>query len=366
MFGHKHYVPVLKGKMGEFRALSHLPSQIRAKLTPFFDVPRPEYDWRSRFDEYLLNKAVHIHKSWGIAGTLFIDYFDLELTLRVSSGQHYVQFSFDGLRNFGVQAIPVTGLDRDDDYNSAVAQTIAMDKRGVAIRLQKEDIEAPSLTQTAIKDLLADLSVQEKDVHLVMDFRELYRNDLAQKIDDAIKFLTNFGDLKKWKTLSLAASGFPENMGAVQKNSSQLIPRTELDLWEQVLAEAKRRNLIKFPAFSDYGICHPDILDFDLSMNPSANIRYTLLRNWLIVKGAGLKKKINGRTSRDYSQFFELAEQLRSSRSYCGQEYSYGDWYIYNCRRGVEGPGHLPKWREVGTNHHLTLVAAQIANSHVI
>lgn len=366
MFGYKHYVPVLKAKMGEFRALSHLPAQIRAKLTPFFDVPRPESNRRSSFDEYLMKKAVYIHKNWGIAGTLFVDYFDLELALRTSSGQHYVQFSFDGFRNRGVQAIPVTGLDRDDDYNIAVAQTISTDKRGVAIRLQKEDIEAPSLTQADVRDLLTDLNVKEKDVHLVLDFRKLHRNDLTQKVDDAIEFLTNFGDVKKWKTLSIAASGFPEHMGEVQKHSSQLIPRTELDLWEQVLTKAKKKNLTRFPAFSDYGICHPDILDFDLTMNPSANIRYTLLRNWLIVKGAGLKKKINGRTSRDYGQFFELAKQLRSNRNYCGQEYSYGDWYIYNCRGWAKGPGNLPKWREVGTNHHLTLVAEQIANSHVI
>ncbi len=35
MFGYKHYVPILKGKQGEFRALSHLHQDIRAKLTPW-------------------------------------------------------------------------------------------------------------------------------------------------------------------------------------------------------------------------------------------------------------------------------------------------------------------------------------------
>lgn len=366
MLGYNHYVPILKGKMGEFRALLHLPAQVRAKLTPFFDVPRPENRWKNRFDEYLLKKVVEIHKNWGSSRELFVDYFDIELALRTPSGQHYVQSSFNAFRKYSVQAIPVTGLDRDDDYNISVSQAISMDGRGVAIRLQKDDIEDPSLTQQIVKDLLTDLNVKKKDVHLALDFRDLHRKDLAEKVDDAMEFLCSFGSLKEWETLSLAASGFPEHMGEVQKHSSQLIPRTELDLWEQVVTKAKKKNLTRFPAFSDYGICHPDFLDFDLTMNPSANVRYTLLRNWLIVKGAGLKKKINGRTSYDYSQFFELAKRLRSDRDYFGQGYSYGDWYIYNCKRGAEGPGHLPKWREVGTNHHLTLVAEQIANSHVI
>ena len=366
MFSHKHYVPVLKGKMGEFRALSHLPQQIRVKLTPFFDIPRPEPNWGRRFDEYLTKKASYIHNNWGIDRAIFVDHFDLKLALRTLTGQHYVKFSFDKLRKYGVQAIPVTGLDRDGDYNAAVARAISLDKRGVALRLQKEDIEAFSSTLEKIRDLLTDLSVRKKDVHLILDLRDIYQDDLAQNVDDAVEFLSNCGDLKVWKTLSLAASGFPEHMGGVYKNSMQLISRIELELWERVLSRAKKKNLTRYPAFSDYCICHPDILDFDLSMNPSANIRYTLLRDWLIVKGAGLKKKINGRMSRDYGQFFELAKKLRSNRNYCGQRYSYGDRYIYNCRRGVEGPGNLTKWREVGTNHHLTLVAEQIANAHVI
>ena len=371
MFSYKHYVPILKGKDGEFRALIRLTSSARNNLTPFIDIPRRDLDLQTNkpkdpIDVYLKRKAQKIHKAWGTHRQIFVDLFDLDLDLRIPSGTHFVEFLFSRLRNHDVRAIPVTGLDRDDDYNTAVEQIISVDKRGVAIRLQREDIEAPPSTQVDIKDLLVDLKMREKDVHLVLDFRELHRNDLAQKVNDAMEFLINFADLKEWKTLTLSASGFPEHMGEVQRHSLQLIPRTELGLWEQVLTKLKEKNLTRFPAFSDYGICHPDMLDFNLAMNPSANIRYTILRDWLIVKGAGLKKKTHGRTSYEYSQFFELANTLRSNRNYCGREYSYGDLYIYNCKMGAEGPGNLPKWREVGTNHHLTLVAEQIANSHVI
>ncbi|MCK4820862.1 beta family protein, partial [bacterium] len=262
MFDHKHYVPVLRGKEGEFRALEHLRPNTRRNLTPFIDIPRRDLDLitnqpKDRIDVYLKKKAQKIHKAWGTRRQIFVDLFDLDLDLRIPSGTHFVQFLFSRLRNHDVRAIPVTGLDRDDDYNTAVEQIISVDKRGVAIRLQKEDIEASSSTQADIRDLLADLNMKEKDVHLVLDFRELQRNDLAQKVYDAIEFLINLADLKEWKTLSLAASGFPEHMGEVQKHSSQLIPRTELDLWEQVLTELKKKNLTRFPAFSDYGTRSP-------------------------------------------------------------------------------------------------------------
>jgi len=366
MISHKHYYPILNGKKGEFMAVSHLPAQTRSYLTPFFDIPRPENEKESHIDTYLLKKADSIYRNWGTGGTLFIDFFDFGLAVRTSTGHHYVRFSFDKLRNCGVEAIPVTGLDRDDEYNNAVAQTIRIDKRGTALRLQKEDIQDPSSTKAYVRDLLVDLKVEEKDVHLILDLRDMSHGDLAQNLDDVIAFLGDFGNLKIWHTVILSASGFPQHMGDIKQHSLQLIPRIELRLWEQVLIEGKKKKISRFPAFSDYCICHPDILDFDPSMNPSANIRYTLSKNWLIVKGGGLKRNTQGRISYHFDQFYVLAEELRSHKNYCGPNFSHGDQYIQDCSVGMKGPGNLCKWREVGTNHHLTFVAEQIANSLVI
>ncbi|MFC1958502.1 hypothetical protein ACFLV6_01080 [Chloroflexota bacterium] len=33
-FGHSHYVPVLKGKLGEFRALAELTGEMKDSITP--------------------------------------------------------------------------------------------------------------------------------------------------------------------------------------------------------------------------------------------------------------------------------------------------------------------------------------------
>jgi len=366
MFGFKHYVPILKGKMGEFRALSHLTPGIYTKLTPFFDIPRPDDRWKDRFHGYLAKKADYIHKNWGALRAIFVDLFDIDLTLRTSSGQHYVQILFDELRNYNVLSIPVTGLDRDDDYNLSVANVIDTDRHGVCVRLLEDDIENPTDTYMNVSDLLSNLKAKPKDTHLILDFRQLSQNDVSQLIDDTVIFLKNFGNLKKWNTLTIAGSGFPDNMGGINKNSSKLIPRTELDLWERVLMEGKRRKLIRYPAFGDYGISHPDILDFNLAFNPAAKIRYTLPRNWLVIKGGGLKRKIKGKMSRDYAQFHTLAASMCRNSNYYGRDYSYGDLFIFNCAQHLVGSGHLPKWIEVDTNHHLTLVAQQIANSRVI
>ncbi len=365
MFGYKHYVPILKGKMGEFRALSHLSTGTKVNLTPFLDIPRSENESESDFDDHLDKKIEYIRRFWG-KDHLFVDFFDIDLKRRTSSGRHFVRFFFDGLRAHNIQAIPVTALDRDDNYNTSIAQTIDMDKRGVAVRLQRHDIEDPKSTNQALDELLVDLQTRKNDVHLFLDLREISQGGLSQDVTDVIDFLIKSPDLNAWKTLVLSASGFPPHMGGVKKNSYELIPRTELTLWERVLAESKAKKLNRLPAFSDYGVCHPNLLDFDPTMNPSANIRYTLFRDWLIVKGGGLKQRVNGRKTYNYSQFYTLAHSLRLNKSYYGKAFSYGDLYVYNCKVGSQGPGNLPKWREVGTNHHLTLVAQQIANRPAI
>lgn len=140
MFDYKHYVPVLKGKEGEFRALEHLTPNARHNLTPFIDIPRRNLDPKTKqpkdpIDVYLEKKAKKIHKGWGTTEQIFVDVFDLELDLRISNGTHFVDFLFSRLRNYGVQAIPVIGLDRsvDKDYVDAVRKTLSTDKRGVSV-----------------------------------------------------------------------------------------------------------------------------------------------------------------------------------------------------------------------------------------
>jgi len=181
MFGYKHYVPILKGKQGEFRALSNLSTSMRSKLTPFFDMPRPDSTWKKTIDAYLINKVLSIHQCWGFTRECFVDYTDFSLTQRTCSDEHYIKFSFDNFRNYNVQAIPVTGLDRDDNYNNAISRIFHKDKRGIAVRLQNGDIETPSTTKRSVGDLLTFLKVKDQDVYLFLDFRDVDRSELTQK-----------------------------------------------------------------------------------------------------------------------------------------------------------------------------------------
>lgn len=77
MFQFKHYVPILKGKMGEFGALQHLAVEVKDALSPFIDVPRVPLDFPSRTPKYPLEAhlkkiAGKIKSSWGKSRPFFI------------------------------------------------------------------------------------------------------------------------------------------------------------------------------------------------------------------------------------------------------------------------------------------------------
>jgi hypothetical protein len=362
MFGYKHYVPILKGKDGEFRALASLMPNARQKITPFVDIPRRDLDLitnqpKDPIDVYLLKKAEKIYKSWGTTRKIFVDLFDLELDLRTPNGTHFLEFLFSCLRNNNVQATPVIGLDRseDIDYVNAVRNTVSADKRGVCIRLLDEDLEIPAGTYSNVHDLIQTLGLSKRNIDLLMDFRSIYGNDLADVADIATDFLTNLPNTTEWQTIILTSSGFPESLSGVLPHSIDPIPRTELYLRNELFS--RKRNIRRFPAFGDYGICHPDLLDFDPRVHtPSAAIRYTIEREWLIIKAGSIKRY-------KLDQFRDLADILRRRPEYYGPAYSWGDNYINDCANYTVGKGNLTTWRQVGTNHHITLVGSQIANS---
>lgn len=99
----------------------------------------------------------------------------------------------------------------------------------------------------------------------------------------------------------------------------------------------------------------------------SGHLRYTIAEEYLIVKGAAVRdvKGKGGRIvrkGRGYDQMRYLCQILITHSNFYGEEFSMGDKYIVDCANGIVSTGTAETWRRVGTNHHLAVVASQIAN----
>lgn len=158
--------------------------------------------------------------------------------------------------------------------------------------------------------------------------------------------------VSSWRTLTLAACGFPDGLSSFPAGKISTTPRSEWSMWKSL----RQQRLKRLPAFGDYTIQYPDRLTFDPKlMSFSAQLRYTSDEEWLILKGNDVRKK-------GYEQFNELCRQLIKRAEYCGADFSWGDFYIHKCSNNQDGPGNATTWRQVGTTHHIQFVIRQLAN----
>lgn len=359
MPAYHHYVPILKGKQGEYRALARLSEKDRLKMTPLIDVPFLPWDHRNKrpkksYEQYLASVEVQIERSWGVNRRIMVDLYYVEEGATIGDGRHPLTFFFDNARMRNLHVIPATGLDRAVDYQDAVAKAISVDCRGFCLRLTSEDLEDLERLRADLANLLSRLNASGESVDLILDFRDLQIEDTSNTVQMAVEAVRQLPNIQQWRTLTLAASGFPRDLSGMRPATVERFPRTELILWEGVMSQG---NLPRVPFFGDYGITHPDLLDIDpRTMRMSANLRYTLEGEWIVFKGRGVRRE--GR-----SQFKQLCRDLIHRREYKGSDFSWGDEYIALCAADAAGPGNATTWREIGTSHHLALVSRHVSNS---
>lgn len=357
MLDHTHYVPILKGKEGEYGALQELSASAKSNIVPLIEVISIPWDFDNdvpakTIDDHLKPVGQKIARSWGVDRPLFIDPYWIDETERMADGRHPVTFIFEEGRNKSLLAIPVTGLRRGADYQAAVKDVIRDDNRGVCIRLENEDFEDLLGLGGSLDSLLVFLGISKADADLLLDFRDLTANQTSTVSLAAQSIVSLLPGINDWRSLIFAASGFPATMPG--PSTTTTVPRAEWSVWEGLVKH--RHRLPRLPTFGDYGISHPDPLD-DVdprNMRLSASIRYTTDTEWLILKGRGLRKF-------GFAQFHDLSKTLIARPEYKGATYSWGDGYIEECAGRTKNPGSLSTWRKVGTNHHLTLVSEQVA-----
>jgi hypothetical protein len=185
--------------------------------------------------------------------------------------------------------------------------------------------------------------------------------DCSYVSEDALPALTvalpimaeDIPDLAQWKTVTVVGTGFPKILD-VPGASNAVLLRTEWELWKGVRNDFVK--LVRRIDFGDYTITHPELVDFDpVKMKLSAKIIYTTDSDWLVYKGRTLKQ-LGGQ------QTHAMCADLIKRPEFKGAAFSMGDKYIADCAVRAVSCGNPKTWKHVGTNHHITLVAGQLAS----
>lgn len=347
MFGHKHYVPVLKGKRAEFPALGNLHS--KAAITPLLEpVPSAEPDEVPR----------RMSANWPNDSPYFIDLVfldDPDDEHTPAADDHPVRECFDEVAERDQRAIPVTSLSRSPGYQSAVQQVVSEQEQGVCIRLTADDFEedADDL-DNALQAALDFLHLGPGDTDIVLDAGSVAESaaaTIAQLHRAHIALLPN---LNNWRTLTMLAGAFPHSLAPLVRGQWNPHNRHEWRGWRLLVTGSHQPA--RLPSFGDYAIAHPD-LPPEGRATILAQLRYATPDSWLIWKGSNVFTHAAG-----FNQFYAICEDIMNRPEYRGPAFSQGDAEIQQKATNHDSPGNAEVWRRIGTNHHLETVLDQISN----
>jgi Beta protein len=341
MFSHRHYVPALRWKAAERRALEELPSDAREVVTPLIEIPPPalapseKHDVESR----VIVVAEQLAKAWG-AQPFFID-FGLVTNVRTGTGRLAIEVFLSVAAGLGLIAIPVVSNAYSSEFQSAIVSSARRRGCGFGFRVGREEVlgrspfRRPSALSDSPVDLLVDLGVWDAAV------------------PSLIVTTTSLPNIDTWRSLSVIAGAFPRDLMGMRPGRHE-IRREEWCSWRDAMSAWRSGRR---PSFGDFTIQYACYHEPPARANVSASIRYAGEDHWVVMRGEGLMNK-NGP---GWKQYPANAELLCLQDEFCGRDFSYGDRYIWDIGTH-QSPriGSPETWLAAGINHHLVLAARQV------
>ena len=359
MFNHRHYVPILKWKMGEYQALQRLSASVKDSLTPLLEIPPVGFDFetgqhKESADDHLGDFGRRLKSKWQ-ARSCFVDLKYLPTRTRMASGTHYVDAVFEAARVEGCTAIPVVSFVNDPSFIAAVGTVVRIDQRGMCLRLSMSDFDRSALASD-IEALLRTLGVGWAEVDLVIDLGTPNYLPITAYVRLMSALMDLVPALNRWRTLTIAGTAYPSSIAETVSPPFAILPRHEWVAYRAFVGSLGRE--VRIPTFGDYAVAHPDLVELDMRMiKPFAKLRYTIDDAWHIGRGTPVR-------THGFGQYRDMCATLVARPYFSGAGYSAGDAYIAACMAGTVATGNLSTWVWVSTNRHLSKVVGDLAILH--
>jgi hypothetical protein len=354
---HRKYVPVLKWKMGEYQALARLSENVRSRVVPLLEVLPSGFDFETKQvkktpAEQLKDFGKKLYSKWEDRNC-FVDLKFLDPDTRIGA-QHYLDHVFKQTSAEGCGAIPVATPQSDPAFLKALTKINDIAQIGLAIRLSGADFDDSKLMQK-IKQISVQSGVGWGETDVIIDLcspifvpKTVFRGGLTT-------ILATIPQLNKARSIIVVATSYPKSL-AEYRDKEQFIPRHEWTAY---------KNFVEFlddgariPTFGDYGVSHPDPVEFDMRfVTPFAKLRYTLEEHWYLAVGKAVR-------SAGFEQYRDMCKKLVKKDFFDGADFSEGDAYIEQCAKGEVPTGNLSTWVWVATNRHITKSVFDLSSFH--
>ena len=339
------YLPILRARGGQFKAVAALSPEARSRLIPLFDVPAPVLKEGETLERYLEKRADGIHRCWGPETPVYVDVYDFPPDFLTESGSQPIEHLAKSMRARGTRPIPVSGTtsERSTDHLSAVRTIVRGTGDGVCLRLERDELSEPDLLRSSVASTLDVLAVDPESVDVVLDLRYVGKDNvdvLRATVLEAIRVIRNLGSFRNF---AIAGGSVPEHLPKQDEGKVRREPRIEIQLWFDVIA-----TLAGFtPAFGDFGIVSPFYVPPGRRVNTPSRVRYTTATDHVFFRA---KRSDRGK----------LCQQLVASADFADPTFSVGDQNIALTANGLAGQGNPAIWVADDLSHHLVFVSAQV------
>lgn len=341
------YVPILKGKQGEYSGLQHLAPRTRAEIQPLVElVPSGDVDDADVQQNDARKAQDKLGRAWTLS-TLFLDAgnYDLDTDL---GGFGLTAYACQLLEDRSVYSVPVARLSDPPLVRTDIATVNGKFGRGACIRLTGDDLqEDGDVIEAMIDDFVAATTLRRAELDLLLDAGPVDGDVAAQLAARSIRsLLREMDQIDDYRSVTVAAGAFPQDLSEFAPNVLGTRPRYDADMWGRLASRWSGRAL----DYGDYAIAHP-LLSDGVAFAPAPQLRYTAGTTWLVLKG-------RRNDPAGHSQFYAICDRIASHPEFAGAALGSADRRIANSR--AEGTGNAATWRQIGTTHHLDLIVRRL------
>lgn len=355
------YIPILKAKSNEFKAVKNTREDIHNRMIPLFQIADPKVNGATyqKADmpkcEYIENIVAKIaeHRQ---NKYVFFDGFQWFDSTYTETNEHVYSYTFNKLKAAGALPIPVVGYDRWEiaDYRQAINGLGYQDS--YLIRLEKdafEDSYDEDYFLERLDGILDGLNLVPSNCGILLDFGDV-SNISIDDMTDVSSHLLNVLNRYNFKYIVIAGCSVPSDISQAVKNKDSVgtVVRKEMIAWKALRANNPELNLI----FGDYGVRGPNsATEGTIAPHINGKVRYTINDAFFISRGHAQTQ--NG----GWSQMKTVCEKVINSGHYLFESFSWGDEYMLKCSKGLEKTGGVNLWIAVDTNHHMAYVIHEVA-----
>lgn len=334
------YVPIVKCKMGEQKALLNLDEQVKNNIIPLIEIPL--------FSQAMTKKGTTVEELissfWDKRKYFF--YFMPEWYSDLDDFNDFIEEKVKPLCHDSC-AIPVIDLSLVD----FIKDWSDISQNGVAIRLRNNEFGD---IEEILNPLFNETQLPRDQTHLIFDLQYVGENDLFSKISVLKAAFSDLDKANEFCSIVISSVSFPKQLPLMESKKIYNFKRVETEIFAVALKLSERFSFNY--VYSDYGPSDIEENAFVVGMSPNFKIKYTVFDDYLYIKGIQIKKG-----GLDLLNVRELATILIECSDFSGENYSWGDKNIFDIAVGkLVNSGNLTTWVSYSMNHHITFITRQI------